>query len=261
MTEQTRLRAADDPAAPTTLVLWDIDLTLVDYSGIGRRWYGEALATVLGIELAHVPAFPGRTERSITVELLEAHGVERTEEHIQRMFAELIAIATAARHDLHTLGRPLPGATEILGVLAERPDVVQSLVTGNLPELADCKLTPFGLDRHLDFEVGGYGSLSIDRHELVSAAMAAAGAKYRTRFAPDRVVVIGDTPHDVAAALHHGAVGVGVATGRHSAAELADAGAHLVLRDLSDTAAVLDALIGCTGSGDRVNAHQLPSGA
>lgn len=251
----------DDRSAPPVLVLWDIDLTLVDYSGIGRRWYGQALATALGVELAHVPAFPGRTERSITLELLAAHGLPGSEEHVERLFAELIAIAEAARDELPRLGRALPGAAEVLAALAARPDVVQSLVTGNLPELALGKLAAFGLDRHLDFEVGGYGSLSEHRHDLVSAAVAAAAAKYGVEFAPGRVVVIGDTPHDVAAALHHGAVGVGVATGRHSEAELAESGAHLVLRDLSDTPAVIDHLIGCTRAATRVKGHQLPSGA
>ncbi len=253
MTDRTTL------AAPTTLVLWDIDLTLVDYSGTGRKWYGEALATVLGVEMAHLPVFAGRTERSITVEMLEAHGVDWTEDHVARVFAELVAIATAARPELPALGRPLPGAAEVLRELAGRADVVQSLVTGNLPELADCKLATFGLDRYVDLEVGGYGSLSADRHELVAAAVGAASAKYG--FRPERVVVVGDTPHDVAAALHHGAVGVGVATGRHTTAELAAAGAHLVLADLSDTDAVVSALVGCPGSPNRVNEDQLPSGA
>ncbi|SDC32087.1 HAD family hydrolase [Actinokineospora iranica] len=247
--------------APTTLLLWDIDLTLVDYSGTGRAWYGRALSRVLGIELAHLPVFPGRTERSIAVEMLEAHGVEWTEDHVERIFAELVAVATAARPDLPTLGRALPGAAEILAAVATRPAVVQSLVTGNLPEVADCKLAPFGLDRHLDLEIGGYGSLSIDRHELVAAATQAAERKYRTRFPPESVVVVGDTPHDIAAARHLGAVGVGVATGRHSMAELAASGARVVLPDLSDTAAALDAILGCAGSSDKVKQDQLPSGA
>ncbi|GLZ40067.1 haloacid dehalogenase-like hydrolase [Actinokineospora sp. NBRC 105648] len=254
MTERT-------PPPPSTLVLWDIDLTLVDYSGLGKLWYDQVALAVLGVELAHVPAFPGRTERSIAVEVLEAHGVEWTEDHVERMFAELVAIAAAARPELPELGRALPGAAAILRALDERADVVQSLVTGNLPQLADYKLAPFGLEHYLDLSVGGYGSLSTDRHELVSAAIRAAEAKYGARFAPGSVVVIGDTPHDVTAALHHGAVAVGVATGRHSAAELADSGAHLVLTDLSDTAAVLAALLGCTGSDVRGGGDQLPSRA
>ncbi|CRK58550.1 Haloacid dehalogenase-like hydrolase [Alloactinosynnema sp. L-07] len=242
-----------------TLVLWDIDLTLVDYSGIGKLWYGQAVNAVLGVDIEHVPLFPGRTERSLTAEILTAHGAELSEDNIQRMFAELVRLADEA--DLASLGRALPGAAAILEALANRADVVQSLVTGNLPELADRKLTPFGLHDYVDFEIGGYGSLSEHRHDLVSAAMAAAGGKHGTTFAPRSVVVIGDTPHDVEAALHHGAVGVGVATGRHTAADLTAAGAHLVLDDLSDTPAVLSGLLGCVGSDLGRQGDQLPSGA
>lgn len=241
-----------DPRAPgpDLLVLWDIDLTLVDYSGIGRQWYSEAMTAAHGTPISYVPMFPGRTERAITAELLDAHGIEVTEEAVQALFAQLVAIADAARPHLPGLGRALPGAAALLAALAERPTVVQSLVTGNLPELAACKLEAFDLHHHLDFEVGGYGGVSADRHELVAAAMRAASAKYGTAFDPARVVVIGDTPHDVAAALHHGAIAVGVATGRSSAEELAASGAHLVLADLSDTPAVLAALVGAaSGTG------------
>lgn len=258
-------KAVGDPChhgwvtTPSTLVLWDIDLTLVDFSGIGRRWYGEALTTVLGVEISHVPVFPGRTERSITTEMLRAHDAEPTEDNIARMYAELVRLAT--EDDLATVGRALPGATEILAALADRDDVVQSLVTGNLPEVAAHKLIPFGLDGFVDLEIGGYGTLSEDRHELVLAAISAAGDKHATTFTPDSVIVIGDTPHDIAAALHHDAVGVGVATGRHSAEQLAAAGAHAVLDDLSDTDAVLACLLGCVGSGTRTNGGRIPFGA
>jgi phosphoglycolate phosphatase-like HAD superfamily hydrolase len=226
-----------------TLVLWDIDLTLVDYSGIGRRWYAEALANVVGAELAHIPAFPGRTERSLARELLKAHGAPHDDEQVERIFAELEVIGHATRESLPTLGRALAGAAEILAALHGRDDVVQSLVTGNLPSLADIKLAAFDLDRHVDLEIGGYGSLSEHRHDLVEAAMAQASAKHGVAFAPASVVVIGDTPADVAAGRHHGTVTVGVATGRHSAGELADSGADVVLPDLADTPAVLAALL------------------
>lgn len=226
-----------------TLVLWDIDLTLVDYTGLGRRWYAEALASVVGKELAHLPVFPGRTERSLAKELLKAHDEDHDDEHVERIFAALETIALAERPSLPTLGRALDGAPEILAELAGREDVVQSLVTGNLPSLADIKLAAFDLDRHVDLEIGGYGSLSEHRHDLVEAAMTQASAKHGVTFAPSSVVVIGDTPMDVAAGRHHGTVTVGVATGRHSTDQLAESGADVVLPDLADTPAVLAALL------------------
>jgi phosphoglycolate phosphatase-like HAD superfamily hydrolase len=225
----------------TTLVLWDIDLTLVDYSGVGRRWYGEALTSATGLPLKHLPEFPGRTERSLAREFLAAHDVPHSDEQVERFFAALTEIAGRARPSLPTLGRALAGATEILTALATSPNVVQSLVTGNLAPVADYKLAAFDLDQHLDLTIGGYGSLSEHRHDLVAAAITAATTKHAVDFRS--VVVIGDTPHDVAAGLHHGTTTVGVATGRHTEAQLRDSGAHVVLQDLSNTPMVLEALL------------------
>lgn len=226
----------------TNLVLWDIDFTLVDYSGIGRRWYSQALAGTVGVPLTHLPEFPGRTERSLAREILEAHDQEHTEEHVERFFAALTAVAGQARPSLPGLGRACPGAAEILAALDQR-GVVQSLVTGNLAEVASYKLEAFGLDRHVDFAIGGYGSLSEHRHDLVAAAIELASAKHGVEFPASSVIVIGDTPFDVQAGLHHGTIAVGVATGRHTMAQLTESGAHVVLPNLADTPAVLKALL------------------
>lgn len=228
--------------AHRTLVLWDVDLTLVDFTGSGRDWYGVALANAHGIQLEHMPRFPGRTELAITRELLRTHGHDTGDEHVAKVFAELIAAANADV-TLAGRGRALPGVEVLLAELACRDDVVQSLVTGNLVELAECKLSPFGLDKHIDFGIGGYGSLSEHRHDLVADAIARAERKHGGPFPVDRVVVIGDTPRDVEGALHHGAVAIAVATGRSSAQELADSGAHAVLPDLADLDLALDTLL------------------
>ncbi|NUT96011.1 MAG: HAD family hydrolase [Saccharothrix sp.] len=221
------------------LVLWDIDLTLIDARGLGHTWYRTALQAVTGLELVHVPSFPGRTERAITLELLALHDLEATDEMVDRLHEELVAVATREAHLLPTHGHALPGAAAVLAALA-RERVVQSLVTGNLVEIARFKLAAFGLDTHLDFEIGGYGTVSEHRPELVLEAVRLANAKHGKDFS---AVVIGDTPHDVDAALHHGALAIGVATGRSSVEELEDAGAHVVLKDLSDTEAVLSAIL------------------
>lgn len=223
-----------------TLVLWDIDLTLIDARGLGHTWYRTALQAVTGLKLVHVPSFPGRTERAITLELLALHDLEPTDELVDRLHKELVAVATREADLLPAHGHALPGAAAVLEALAGHENVVQSLVTGNLVEIARFKLAAFGLDTHLDFEIGGYGTLSEHRPELVLEAVRLAGAKHGKQFA---AVVVGDTPHDVDAALHHGALAVGVATGRSSAAELAKAGAHVVLDDLSDTEAALAAIL------------------
>jgi phosphoglycolate phosphatase len=82
------------------------------------------------------------------------------------------------------------------------------------------------------------------RAELVPVARLAAGRAYEMDFSGCSTVLIGDTPLDVEAALATGARAVGVATGTYSAAELAAAGAHVVLPDLTDPGPVLAAVTG-----------------
>jgi phosphoglycolate phosphatase len=229
---------------PHRLVLWDIDQTLVDLRGLGLAWYTEALAEVVGVELRELPNFGGRTERAISTELLRTHGIEPTEETVRKLWLALIAASERAAATLHEGGKALPGAAAALTAFAEHGGVVQSLVTGNLPEISVHKLTAFGLHEHVDFEIGGYGSLSVHRPDLVPAAIGRASVKHGTEFEPSSVVVIGDTPHDVQAALDHGAVAVAVATGHFEADVLTDAGAHTVLPDLTDLAAVRAAVLG-----------------
>lgn len=219
-------------------MLWDIDQTLIDLRGAGRDWYAQVLKEVVGVPFEGMPPLYGRTELAITSEVLRLHGIEADDETVRKMWAALIEVVELSVPDMPVRGIALPGAAAALEALSR--SAVQSLVTGNLREVAWHKLSAFDLCAHLDFELGGYGSLSAHRPDLVAYAVEKAQAA-RTPF--DTVVVIGDTPHDIDAALAHGARAVGVATGRYDEAALREAGAHLVFTDLSDTPDVVDAVL------------------
>ncbi|WIY02348.1 haloacid dehalogenase-like hydrolase [Amycolatopsis mongoliensis] len=224
------------------LVLWDIDHTLVDFAGLGASWYAAAFTAATGAPLRVHPVFGGRTELATTTELLVENGFEPVQDTIRALFKALVAESERAAHRFAAEARVLPGAAEALTAFAGRDDVVQSLVTGNLPEISRHKLAAFDLLEHLDLEIGGYGTLSVHRPDLVPHAVGLAAAKHGTPFDADAVVVIGDTPNDVKAALAHGALSIAVATGLYSADELRAAGAHVVLPDLADTDAVKTAV-------------------
>jgi phosphoglycolate phosphatase-like HAD superfamily hydrolase len=122
----------------------------------------------------------------------------------------------------------------------------QSVLTGNIRSVAEVKLAALGLREWLDLCIGAYGDDHEDRTELVHVARRRAAAVHgrsAAEFDGAATVVIGDTPLDIAAALGAGARAVGVATGSYSADDLAMAGADTVLPDLTDTAAVLRALL------------------
>ncbi|MEU0795576.1 haloacid dehalogenase-like hydrolase [Amycolatopsis sp. NPDC005961] len=225
------------------LVLWDIDHTLVDFAGLGMTWYAAAFTAATGGTMRVHPVFGGRTELATTTELLTANGFDPAPDTIRAMFGALVAESERAAHRFATEARALPGAAEALTAFAGDDGVVQSLVTGNLPEISRHKLVAFGLHEHLDLDIGGYGTLSVHRPDLVPHAVGLAAAKHGTAFDADKVVVVGDTPNDVKAALAHGALSIAVATGLYSADELRATGAHIVLPDLADTDLVRTAVL------------------
>jgi phosphoglycolate phosphatase len=233
-------------------VLWDVDYTLVAADGVGGRLYRLALSEMYGRQLPRpTRSFAGRTDASIALEVLTLAGVPDAAGQV-RPFQDFLASRAASMADeLRERGRVLPGAAAAIAALASaRPpgQVVQSLLTGNIPELARVKLTSLGLTDHLDLSIGAYGDVSAVRADLVDVARTKAAARHGADFSGRSTVLIGDTPSDVEAALATGASAVAVATGSFSAAELADAGAHAVLRDLADTAGVVAAVLGATAS-------------
>jgi phosphoglycolate phosphatase len=60
--------------------------------------------------------------------------------------------------------------------------------------------------------------------------------------APHDILVVGDTPHDVACARAVGATPVAVATGGFTVRQLRESGAEIVFQDLSRTSEFLNLL-------------------
>jgi phosphoglycolate phosphatase len=218
------------------LVLWDIDGTLVDSAGHGKHAFDEAFQAVMGRPPGPVE-FAGRTDHEIALAMLEG---ER--EHLPRLLEQLAAALEARKEAMRREGHAYPGVPETLAALHGRDGVVQSLLTGNIEANAALKVGAFGLERWLDFEVGAYGS---DPHEarsdLVAVARERTAAKYG---APTAAVLVGDTPLDVRAAKDAGARAVAVATGFSHPEALRAARPDVLLPDLRDTDAAVEAIVG-----------------
>jgi phosphoglycolate phosphatase-like HAD superfamily hydrolase len=226
------------------LVLWDIDGTLVDSARLGRDAFVEAFEVVTGETPARPVSLAGRTDLEIARDMLSTATIA-ADDGMLESFGEALRAAMAARADLlRKRGRAYPGAGEALARLDRERGVLQSLLTGNIEPNAVVKLGAFGLDRHLDFEIGAYGSDHHMRGELVAIARRKAESKHGLRIRADEVVLVGDTPLDIAAAKEGGARAVGIATGPFEVQALRDAGADAALADLTDTEAVMAAVLG-----------------
>ena len=245
-------------------MLWDVDHTLINAGGLSTHLYGIVFAELFGRELPRVAPMAGRTDRAIIVETLAQAGIADPRAYVPAFIAELTRQAPAFGERVRARGRVLPGVPEVLVELAGDPRdaggsggggaagaaggrVWQSVLTGNIRPLAEVKLGALGLGDPLDLAIGAYGDMDEVRAGLVQVARGRAGAAAGPGaggFDGAATVLVGDTPLDVAAALATGPRAVGVATGNYTEAELAAAGAHAVLPDLTDVdrvrAAVLD---------------------
>jgi phosphoglycolate phosphatase len=245
------------------LVLWDIDYTLIGASGVGQRLYRVVFREMFGRELPGFAPMAGRTDRAIIRDTLGRAGIPEPGRHLNQFIARLAELAPTGRELAAERSRALPGAAAALAALAQYAPgtadghgppplcVVQSVLTGNVRQIAEVKLTAAGLAGYLDLGVGAYGDAHEVRADLVHVARENAARRYGVSFDGAATVLVGDTELDVAAALATGARVVGVATGGTPASDLAAAGASAVLADLTDTPATLTAILGSSLSTPR----------
>jgi phosphoglycolate phosphatase len=220
-----------------TLLLFDVDGTLVRRSGAARLAFARALQDGFGVtpDLRALDT-AGRTDAVIMRDVLRSHGLPDADGALATLREGFL------RHLARTVreqpGEVCPGVRPLLDTLAARADMCLALGTGNLERGARLKLAVHDLDRY--FPTGGFGDDAPERAAIVAAGIARARAHYRVSF--DRIVVVGDTPHDIAAARANAAACLCVATGVYGPEALRAAGAELLFPDLTDLDAVVAAL-------------------
>jgi phosphoglycolate phosphatase len=232
------------------LVLWNIDLTLVDVGRVMRAAYAEAFGTVAGRPLVQLPQMAGRSESEIFFDALALNGVDVRADGavlLEPFGAELARVLQARRDDLVSQGQLLPGAAEALAAVAKLDGVVQTVLTGNGKPNALLKLRAFDLDTYVDLDIGGYGSEAYPKGTLLAVTRQRAAEKYGVTLGEQATVYVADSPRDIDAARIGRASSLAVASGRASAAELRDAGADAVLPDLTDTTRLVNLITGLTG--------------
>lgn len=221
------------PKTPPTILLFDVDGTLVSTGGAGRTAMARAFAEVCGsAEALDDINFGGMTDRSILRLGLRRMGRDLDEDAFRAIVDVYVKHLepSVAESTGYTV---MPNVREVLDACASR-SLPMGLGTGNVRRGAEIKLVPADLNRYFAF--GGFGDDAEDRGELIRTA-AERGAKHAGRAFDDcRVIVIGDTPRDIAAAHAIGATCLAVATGGFDVDALGDA--DLVVQTLADPRAL-----------------------
>ena len=229
---------------PNTLILWDVDHTLIENGGVSKATYVSAFELLTGCAPSVRPATDGRTDFEIMHELLSANSID-TEKYVEiAQFGGVLVEAMGQNVlQLPHRGHIPPGVIEVLTVLSAMPTVVQSVLTGNITSNARAKLNAFDLDGWGDLDIGGFGSDDTIRSNLVGIARRKALKKYGTTFDQSSTILIGDTPLDIKAARDGGAKIIAVATGVYGISQLTEAGADVALDSLADLDRFMAALV------------------
>ena len=237
-------RAGGPPlsARRPTVLLFDVDGTLVTTGGSGRKAMERAFEVLHGrADACRSFRLDGMTDRLIARQGLRALGLGDSEADIDALLETYLRVlpgevekVDAARYRLHR------GMAEALDA-AERAGCALGLGTGNLRRGAEVKLTRVGVWHRFSF--GGFGDDAEDRAALIRRGAERGAQALGVRLEEARVVVVGDTPKDVAAAQALGAESLGVGTAAWTAAQLLEAGATFAFEDLAAEGA-LAALLG-----------------
>jgi phosphoglycolate phosphatase len=211
-------------------ILFDVDGLLITTGGAGTRSWRFAFNELYGI-----PADIGEfTEAGMTdpvvgrLTFASAIGHEPSPSELAKVISHYLMrlpqeVASSPGYKV------LDGVEELLPKLC-KAGFLLGITTGAVEAAAHIKLARANLNHFFTF--GAYGSDSADRGELTRKAIERAGAVLGSALDPKRVLVLGDTPNDIAAAHAAGAIAVGVASGHSSEEELRRSGADHVLGSL-----------------------------
>lgn len=225
-----------------TVLLFDIDGTLLSTGGAGRRAIRLAFGELHGrADACDHFSFSGMTDRAIVRLGLEQLGQVATAAAIDAVIETYVRVLEA---EVWKTGDEayvvLPGMREAVEA-GHRAGCAVGLGTGNVQAGAQAKLRRVGLHERFDF--GGFGDDHELRPELIRRGAERGAERLGVSVDQARVVVIGDTPRDVAAARAIGAECVAVATGEHALEALQAAGATFAFEDLTREGA-LESMLG-----------------
>jgi phosphoglycolate phosphatase len=226
------------------VALFDIDGTLLWTKGAGRRAMERALHANVGSRGATDHRYDGKTDRQIVREAMRhaGFGEAAIDAAMDRVLASYLAELTVELDRADHGVEALPGVREVLDALERDDNVVLGLLTGNIVEGAERKLRSAGID-FTRFAVGAFGSDGEHRHDLPAIARDRASAHVGHAVNGAACVIIGDTPNDVACGRSIGARAIAVATGSFDLPSLRACDPHAVFADLTDTAAVVRAIV------------------
>lgn len=194
------------------LLIWDIDGTLIDSKGSGRRAMDEAFLQLYNIKEGFKDVnMAGRLDSQIIKEAFEINKIaNNTLDSFLDKYEEILKKELKC----NTSSKILPGIKEIFESTFCQENLYHVLGTGNCEKGARLKLSHLGLDQY--FKIGGFGDEDAERWQIIKKAIEKAESFYEINFQKENIYVLGDTPLDIECGKILGIKSVAVATGGYS---------------------------------------------
>ena len=175
------------------------------------------------LELSKVERIIRLSDRLIWKWLLEANDIEYndSDEEVERIMSVYRQRIREGISKGHWRWEMLKNVNELLRRCAKEEDFVLALLTGNMIETAEVKLTNAGVEvEHFKATyggkeqlLGGFGSDNMDRPTIVKIAMERMNKVLGCHLPPENFLIIGDTPKDIHCGHCNGIPALAVATG------------------------------------------------
>lgn len=221
-------------------ILFDIDGTLLDCHGAGRDALVSAAKEILGrTDYAAGIDFNGRTDSFIFAKIAEHLTGGDRQNKMMRLKTRYIELLGATIHKYENT--VLSGVPELLQILAPHETILVGLLTGNFKDGAMIKLANAGIDKFFAF--GVFGDETENRSDMPPIAQKLISEKYGEELPFTKIIIVGDTVHDIDCAKNNGAVSFCVGTGKVNQRELAARKPDYYAESFADYAAVADMLL------------------
>lgn len=227
---------------PMKIPLFDIDWTLIGKDNI-RNIHDEAFTIafdkVYGLKLDQKVFQEGWIDNQIIIETVKKHG--KSDEEAKAKLPEAIKLMAEyfTTHKSEVIFTPLPGIKKLLEILKEKQTII-GLLTGNVEEIGWGKVEEAGIKDF--FEFGAFGNQAYKRVDLIYIAREKAERILGRSVDKNELVIIGDTPRDVACAKEGGIKSIGISSGPDPIEELVESKPDLLVKSAEEKDKIIEFL-------------------
>lgn len=182
------------------LFLFDIDGTLLDTKGYGKKAFIKSFEILFKKKINHNVSFLGGIDNVIFKELYNFFSLD-----INLFDQKWNDFKTLYLNKLYDFSKKkdwviFPNVLETIKFLFSNSNI--ALATGNIKEGAFIKLKKFSLENF--FVSGGYGDFAKKRADFINDAINEAEANFNKKFNKKNIFLFGDTEKDVLSAKETG---------------------------------------------------------